>query len=87
MPAFVCRFGSKTAMKRQKLATQGGNHKKSQRMKPLRVSCAGFVANKALLERLSLTLQQLEHRLLRGIGLSQHSRSGLLHDLRAGQLS
>ena len=34
-----------------------------------------------------LTLQQLEHSLLRGIGLSQHSRSGLLHDLRAGQLS
>jgi len=35
MPAFVCRFGSKTAMKWQKLATHGGKHKKSQRMKPL----------------------------------------------------
>jgi hypothetical protein len=34
-----------------------------------------------------LTLQQLEHCLLRSIGLSQHRSGGLLHDLRAGQLS
>jgi len=28
-------------------------------------------------------LQQLEHRLLAGVGLGQHCRGSLLHDLRA----
>jgi hypothetical protein len=49
--------------------TSVATHRKSQRMKPLRVSCAGFMANKALLLRtsLALTLEQLEHGLLRSI--------------------
>jgi hypothetical protein len=53
VPAFVCRFVSKTIRKWQKLATPKcvASHEKSQRMKPLRVSCAGFIANKALLLR------------------------------------
>jgi hypothetical protein len=58
VPAFTCRFVSKTQIKWQKLAAPHiyCNHKKSQRMKPLRVSCAGFIANKDLLLRSSLTL-------------------------------
>jgi hypothetical protein len=90
MPAFDCRFVSKTIRKWQKLATPHmcgvASHEKSQRMKPWRVSCAGFVANKTLLLMLGLTLQQLEHSLLRGISLSQHRSGCLLHDLRTGQL-
>jgi hypothetical protein len=35
VPAFTCRFAGKTSLKWQKLATHGGNHKKSQRMKPI----------------------------------------------------
>ena len=31
-------------------------------------------------------LQKLEHGLLAGVGLCQHRRGGLLHDLRLGQL-
>jgi hypothetical protein len=51
MPAFVCLFVSKTAMKWQRLATPTyvASHEKSQRMKPFKVSRAGFVANKFLL--------------------------------------
>ena len=33
-----------------------------------------------------LALEQLQHGLLAHVGLSQHRRGGLLHDLRAGQL-
>ena len=32
------------------------------------------------------TAQQLQNRLLAGVGLGQHRRGGLLHDLRLGQL-
>jgi hypothetical protein len=58
VPAFTYRFVSKTQIKWQKLAAPHmyDSHEKSQRMKPLRVSCAGFIANKALLLRASLAL-------------------------------
>jgi hypothetical protein len=88
MPAFVCRFGSKTAMKRQKLATQGGNHKKKPAYETLESFMRWLYSQQSFVVEayLALTLQELEHSLLRGIGLSQHRSSGLLHDLRAGQL-
>ena len=51
------------------------------------VALPGYIAStkrqrsvKAVSNRL---LQQLEHCLLAGVGLGQHSRGGLLHDLRA----
>jgi hypothetical protein len=40
----------------------------------------------ALKKVLFLLLQQLEHGLLRRVGLGQNGGGSLLHDLRAGQL-
>ena len=40
----------------------------------------------ALKKKLGLLLQQLEHRLLRRVGLGQNGGGSLLHDLRASQL-